>query len=214
MGGWRTSAVAARFCHGRKRSTRRRPLCIACGGQHWAPVAAWGGCGTRLHLGSSVSQPRRHSRQRLQAGRLWIRASRSMSGGRVGEAMAGRVDMSRHAAPAALRTAGGMAAASCGMRRARRLRDGQQIAVWNWCDCDCDWDVRGYLAPALGETATCVRQGCHYSLQTAPPTPKHHPVAIAMPAAPLRPLPAPALLPFHVEPHQGAPPGARLRTLP
>lgn len=50
-----------------------------------------------LHLGSSVSQPLLHSLHRLQAGRLWMRLSRSKSAGGLGAA----VDIARHGAPPA-----------------------------------------------------------------------------------------------------------------
>ena len=73
------------------------------------------GWGTCLHLGRNVSQPRRHSRQRLQAGRLWIRASRSMPGNDVeGEAS----DMLRPL---------------CGGQLCVRVR----VRVWCGCGCGC-----------------------------------------------------------------------------
>jgi hypothetical protein len=57
------------------------------------------GGGTYLHFGSRVSQPRRHSRHLLHAGRLWIRESRSMSPG-----LLETVDMASHGMPKARRT--------------------------------------------------------------------------------------------------------------
>jgi hypothetical protein len=61
---------------------------------HGGVGTAWlGGCLAYLHFGSRVSQPRRQSRHRLQAGSDWIRASRSMSAGVV---LLDAVDMARH----------------------------------------------------------------------------------------------------------------------
>jgi hypothetical protein len=53
------------------------------------------GCLAYLHLGSRVSQPRRQSRHRLQAGSDWIRPSRSMSAS-AGAVLLDAVDMARH----------------------------------------------------------------------------------------------------------------------
>jgi hypothetical protein len=50
---------------------------------------------TYLHLGSRVSQPRRQSRHRLQAGSDWIKPSRSIS---VDVGLLDAVDMARHGA--------------------------------------------------------------------------------------------------------------------